>query len=89
MLPEEYKDEMRAAAKKVNLDFDKDFKLTDNTCKPHTADTSKVKRVRTIPRLRTLPHISIIVLSFICSAFHAIIGSCNLAFYLHRCLHNC
>ena len=44
-MPEEYKDEMRAAAKKVNLDFDKDFKLTDNTCKPHKDDKDKVKRV--------------------------------------------
>lgn len=45
VLPEEYKDEMRAAAKKVNLDFDKDFKLTDNTCKPHPVDKAQVKRV--------------------------------------------
>ena len=45
VMPEEYKDEMRAAAKKVNLDFDKDFKLTDNTCKPHPADTDKATRV--------------------------------------------
>jgi len=35
-LPKELLPRLRAAAKKVKFDFDKDFKITDNTCKSIT-----------------------------------------------------
>eukprot|EP00560_Eucampia_antarctica_P009153 CAMPEP_0197827996 /NCGR_PEP_ID=MMETSP1437-20131217/4657_1 /TAXON_ID=49252 ORGANISM="Eucampia antarctica, Strain CCMP1452" /NCGR_SAMPLE_ID=MMETSP1437 /ASSEMBLY_ACC=CAM_ASM_001096 /LENGTH=484 /DNA_ID=CAMNT_0043429059 /DNA_START=36 /DNA_END=1490 /DNA_ORIENTATION=- len=43
-LPTELIPRLREAAKKVNFDFDKDFKLTDNTCKSSEAGDSLLLR---------------------------------------------
>jgi len=43
-LPEEIKPRLREAVKKVNFDFDKDFEITDNSCKPFDqADAFKMR----------------------------------------------